>query len=168
MGTKPHLKCMYWNIHGISSKILGDKTKDPKFLETLSTFDIIGISELHTENVISIPGFYRKKQKFRVKKHKGPKIGGGIAVFLRQNIANNFQLIRNDNVDSIWIKTSIGTNETHIGFFYCSPENGGESNFLNIVNNEIEKFGNGKNTLIFGDFNARTKTVCENIAYRIE
>ena len=93
---KNHLNCLYWNIHGISSKILGEKTKDKRFLETISTFDIIGISELHTKNYLSIPGFQSKKQKFRPKKHKGPKIGGGIAVFIKQNIAKNFQLIPNN------------------------------------------------------------------------
>ena len=60
---KNHLNCLYWNIHGISSKILGEKTKDKRFLETISTFDIIGISELHTKNYLSIPGFQLKKNK---------------------------------------------------------------------------------------------------------
>ena len=77
-------------MHGISSKILGDKSKDKKFLEVVSAYDVIGISELHTKNYISLPGFSLKKQKFRVKKHRGPKIGGGIAVFVKHNIADNF------------------------------------------------------------------------------
>ena len=130
---KTHLKCLYLNIHGISSKALGDKTNDENFLQTVSEYDVIGISELHTKNYVSIPGFHLKKQKFREKKDKSPKIGGGIAVFVKHNIANNFKIITNDNVDSIWI-TSTGTNETHIGFYYCSPEDG-NSNFQNIVNN---------------------------------
>ena len=117
---KNTVKCLYWNIHGISSKILGDKNKDPDFLKVISSFDIIGISELHTKNTISIPGFYLKKQKFRTKKHKGPKIGGGIAVYVKQNIANNFRIIPNDNVDSIWLRTSLGCNEeARFGFYYC-------------------------------------------------
>ena len=163
---KTHVNCLYWNIHGISSKTLGEKTKDKKFLEIISAFDIIGISELHTKNTLSIPGFYLKKQKFRPKKHKGPKIGGGIAVFIKQNIAKNFQLIPSNNVDSIWIKTTFSQNNYHIGFYYCSPEKAGsEFDFQNIVNSEIEKNNNGQNTIIFGDFNARTKTVYENIAH---
>ena len=31
--TLNHLKCIYWNIHGITSKMLGDKPKDPEFLK---------------------------------------------------------------------------------------------------------------------------------------
>ena len=122
---------LYWNIHGISSKTLGDKTNDAKFRETLSEFDVIGISELHTNNYISIPGFHRISQKFRVKKDNSPKIGGGIAVFSKNDIASNFRLLSNNNVDSIWI-TSTGSEETHIGFYYFSPENG-DSNFQNII-----------------------------------
>ena len=93
-------------MHGISSKIL-------KGL----------VSELHTKNVISIPGFYLKKQKFRDKKHKGPKISGGIAVYVKQNLASNFKIIPTENADSIWLKTTLGCNsETRIGFYYCSPD----------------------------------------------
>ena len=162
---KNTVKCLYWNIHGISSKILGDKNKDPDFLKVISSFDIIGISELHTKNTISIPGFYLKKQKFRTKKHKGPKIGGGIAVYVKQNIANNFRIIPNDNVDSIWLRTSLGCNEeARFGFYYCSPEGKENSDFLEKVGGEIQNFSTTKNTYIFGDFNARTKTVSENIA----
>ena len=71
-------------------------------------------------------------------------------------------------MDSIWIKTSLGLEEenceTRLGFFYCSPEKA-DSNFFDTVNTEIEKFSNGRNTFIFGDFNARTKTICENMIH---
>ena len=121
---KSVLKCLYWNIHGITSQILGDKNNDPHFIKIIQGYDILAISELHTKVNLSIPGFHLKKQKFRVKKHKGPKIGGGIAVFVNQKIADNFRLIPNDNVDSIWIKTSLGLEEeeTRLGFYYCSPD----------------------------------------------
>ena len=113
------LRCLYWNMHGITSKILGEKNKDPHFIKIIQGYDVVALSELHTQNNISIPGFHLKKQKFRTKNHKGPKIGGGIAVFLKHNIADNFRLLPNDNVDSIWIKTSLGLEgeETRLGFF---------------------------------------------------
>ena len=100
------------------------------------------------------------KQKFRTKNNKSPKIGGGIAVYVSQELAGNFRLIPNENVDSIWIR-SVGSVETVLGFYYCSPDYG-NSNFSEVVLNEIQKFST-KNTFIFGDFNARTKNECENI-----
>ena len=161
---KRRIRCLYWNLHGISSKTLGEKNKDPNFLRIIASFDVIGLSELHTNNIISLPGFSLKKQKFRDKKHKGPKIGGGIAVYVKHDIANNFKIIPNNNVDSIWIKTTGSEDETHFGFFYCSPDNG-NSDFFEVVNKEIENLNIVSNTYIFGDFNARTKTVCENITH---
>ena len=136
---KSELKCIYWNIHGISSQILGDKNKDPHFLSIIQEFDVVAISKLHTKNNISIPGFYLKKQKFRPKVHKGPKIGGGIAVFVKQEIANSFRLLPNDNIDSIWLRTSLGLGEeeTRLGFFYCSPEKA-DSTFFETVNGCIK------------------------------
>ena len=85
-------------------------------------------------------------------------------MYVKQNIASNFRVIPSDDVDSIWIKTSGTEIESHFGFFYCSPENG-NSDFFEKVNEEIQKHNTVKNTYIFGDFNARTKTVCENIAH---
>ena len=157
------LKCLYWNIHGISSKIIGQKNDHPEFLKNVSAYDVICISELHTNDIVSIPGFYRKKQKFRQKNHKGPKIGGGIAVYINQEIRDNFRLIPNSNVDSIWIRSK-GPDETVLGFYYCSPDYG-DSDFFETVQDEIDKFSNGTNTFIFGDFNARTKNECENIVH---
>ena len=158
-GTK--LRCLYWNIHGISSKIIGDKNNNPEFLKNVSEYDVICISELHTNDTVSIPGFYLKKQKFRPKKNRSPKIGGGIAVYINQKLGGNFWLIPNENVDSIWIR-SMESDETVLGFYYCSPDYG-DSDFYEVVQDEIEKFSNSRNTFIFGDFNARTKNECENI-----
>ena len=101
-----YLNCMYWNIHGISSQITGDKTEDPEFLKLLSEIDIISLSELHTDKQISIPGFSVKKQKMTPKDHKGPKISGGIAVLIKNDLADKFHVIPNINIDSIWIKTT--------------------------------------------------------------
>ena len=165
MLEKRHLKCLFWNMHGINSKILGEKNNDPTFLKIISSYDVLGLSELHTKKIISIPGFYLKKQKFRDEKHNGPKISGGIAVYIKQNIASNFRLMPNNNIDSIWLKTSLGANnETQLGFYYCSPDNG-PSDVFGIVGEEIQNFNNASNTYIFGDFNARTKTVDENVAF---
>ena len=67
-----NLKIMYWNIHGLSSKIIGNKNNDPHFLETIGKADIVCLSELHTDKHIAIPGYKVMKQKFRPKEHKGP------------------------------------------------------------------------------------------------
>ena len=142
------INILYWNIHGISSKVTGDKNSDTHFLEIISDYDVVCLSELHTNKTVSIPGFSLKKQKIRPKLHKGPKISGGIAVFLKQSISSNFQLIPNNNIDSIWIqsKETKGEHPLRLGFFYCSPENSITSDFFKTVNGEIETFARKENT----------------------
>ena len=74
----------YWNIHGWKSKIIGNKLLDPEFLEKFSSCDIVALSELHCDNELSLPGFVSLKQKIREKLHKGPKISGGIGIFVKE------------------------------------------------------------------------------------
>ena len=59
---KSILKCLYWNIHGVSSQLIGEKNNDSHFVNIVQDYGIIAISELHTRVSISIPGFYLKKQ----------------------------------------------------------------------------------------------------------
>ena len=159
------IKILYWDIHGISSRVTGDKNSDKEFPKTISNYDVVCLSELHAGKTVSIPGYFLKKQKLRPKTHKGPKISGGIAIFLKQSISTSFQVIPNNNVDSIWIQSTQpeGDHPLRLGFYYCSPENTDTGDFFKIVNGEIETFAMEENTYIFGDFNARMKTVCENI-----
>ena len=158
------IKVLYWNIHGISSRVNGEKHKDPRFIEIISDYDVVCLSELHSDKEIYVPGFTSMKQKIRTKRHKGPKISGGIGVFIRRSIAKNFQVIPNKNEDSIWLRTTPKSEEPiRLGFYYCSPENS-TSTFTETVGKEIEHFIDDQ-TYIFGDFNARTRTDCENLAY---
>ena len=102
------LKCTYWNIHGVSSKSLGDKTKNKDFLEMVQNTDILCLSELHTSKNISVKGFSTKIQKFREK--NSSRVSGGIAICIRHNLANKFEIIKNSNPDSIWLKTTTEDN----------------------------------------------------------
>ena len=64
----------------------------------------MGLSELHADEVVSLPGYTLMKQNFREKHHKGPKISGGLAVFVKNYLQKSVQVIPNKNEDSIWIK----------------------------------------------------------------
>ena len=54
------------------------------FWKKIKKIDIVALSEIHCENEVSLPGFISIKQKIRDKKHQGPKIAGGIGVFVRE------------------------------------------------------------------------------------
>ena len=94
----------FWNIHGHKSQLIGNKLSDPEFIELISDKDIIGLGEIHSQTEVSIPGFISKKQKIREKKSKGPKLSGGIGIFVREEISHLVRVVENKNPDSIWVK----------------------------------------------------------------
>ena len=151
------VKCMFWNIHGIKSRVVENKLENKEFMDLISQYDIIGLGELHTQEEIAIPGFHLVKQKFRKKKHKGPKISGGIAVLLRSDISHITKIEQNKNEDSIWIsmKQNECKRKCYFGFYYCSPQKQNDE-FFKTVNEEIEYFQKRGQVYIYGDFNART------------
>ena len=141
------LTICYWNIHGWRSKIIGNKLVDPEFLQKISKFDIVALAELHCEKEVSLPGYKNLKQNIRDKKHQGPKIAGGIGVFVRENYLEAIELMPNNNPDSIWIKVKKGHSgereDIYIGSYYVSPEgkkSKRKTDFFSSLNEEINFF----------------------------
>ena len=158
------LNVCFWNIHGWKTKTVDNKFQDSEFLDTFSNSDIVGVAELHTSNEVNIPGFKLIKQKFREKNHKGPKISGGLAVFVKEFLADSVVLVPNNNEDSIWIKVNKNDpnsdkEDIYIGTFYISPQhqrNKNNKDFFSTINEEITLFQNKGSVFIQGDFNGRT------------
>ena len=90
-------KSCYWNIHGWSSKFAGNKLLDSDFLKKNSDCDIVALAELHSDHELSLPGFVSLKQKIRKKLHKGPKIAGGIGIFVKETHKHLIQVIPDEN-----------------------------------------------------------------------
>ena len=153
----------FWNIHGHKSQSVGDKLNDPEFLDILSSRNIVGLGELHAEEEVSIQGFINKKQKIREKKCKGPKVAGGIDVFVREEIDHLVQVVDNNNEDSIWIKikkeVSKEKEDIYLGTYYVSPGNNKNKknyDFFSAVNDEVTHFSKKGLILLQGDLNGRT------------
>ena len=159
--NRKKIKICYWNVHGVKSQIIGDKLLDQEFLGKLRNSDIVSLSELHTEKEdIFLPGYRLLKQKIRKKVHKGPKIGGGIAVFVREDFCDLIHVVPNTNENSIWIRIKKGSEEggdVFIGSYYVSPETKkSKHNLFDILNEEAKQFRDRGEVIIQGDFNART------------
>ena len=150
------LTCGYWNINGHRSKYLGDKLLDKEFLKNISDCDIIGLGEIQSEGEVDISGYICLKQKIREKKFRGPKIAGGVGVYVRREVGHLVELVPNACDDSIWIK--IKDEKLYLGTYYVSPQNAKNktSDFLNTLNEEISHFSRVGTVLVQGDLNART------------
>ena len=99
---------------------------DSEFLKKNSDCDIVTLAELHCDEELSLPGFVSLKQKIRKKLHKGPKIAGGIGIFVKEAYQHLVQVIPNDNQDSIWLRIKKEAcdepEDIFLGSFYISPE----------------------------------------------
>ena len=152
----------YWNIKGYKSTVLGEKMKDREFLDTVGKSDIIGIGEIQSQKEIDIEGYISKKQKFRDKTTKGPKLSGGVGVFVKKHISHLVELMPNDNDDSIWIllkpELTKYSQNIYLGTYYVSPASSKHKceDFTKAINEEIYKFMQKGAVLIQGDLNART------------
>ena len=131
------INLLFWNIHGQHSKTVGDKLTDNDFLNKINDCHILGLVELHTDSIVNIPGFTLIKQKFRKKNHKGPKLAGGLAVFVKNELSRMINLVPNNHADSIWVKIKKEESKEHndifIGTTYLSPK-------LNDIKNSFEMF----------------------------
>ena len=164
-GVPNHLNVTFWNIHGHKSKLIGNKLSDNEFVETFRDDHIVGLVELHMDSTPSIQGFKLIKQKIRKKIHKGPKISGGLALFVRSEYAHLVKPIQNENDDSIWVQlrkedTGDGV-DTYIGTLYLSPGRDEKSRDDGIASlesffQEVREFRSKGKVFLQGDFNAHT------------
>ncbi|CAB4038021.1 Hypothetical predicted protein, partial [Paramuricea clavata] len=46
-----------WNIHGLASKVLGDKTKNKDFVDSAIKNDFLFLNETWSNTEINVPGF---------------------------------------------------------------------------------------------------------------
>ena len=134
---KNSLKICFWNIHGAKSKIVSDKLADSEFLKNLKNSDIVALAELHNEEEVALPGYILIKQKNRKKVHRGPKVSGGIAIFVKNYLHKLIHIIPNTNENSIWIKIRQKSNKNKnddifIGTYYLSPRNKSNKNNIDI------------------------------------
>ena len=157
------IKIYFWNLHGTKSKIVNDKLSDSEFLGKIGKSDMVGLAELHTSEEASLPGFKLVKQKFRKKCHKGPKISGGIAVFVRNDLKDSVEVAPNKK-DSIWVKIKQKRNGggkvekyIYVGTYYVNPRKANNPNdFFTSLNEEISLFRKKGEVFVQGDLNART------------
>ena len=157
----------YWNVNGYKSKFLVHKFRHPEFLDIIKDCDILGIGEIQSEEQVDIEGFICKKQKIREKISKGPKLSGGVGLYVRKALSHLVEVIPNDYKDSIWVQIKKGesekSNNIYLGTFYVIPEN--QKIMFKAINDEINIFSKRGPILVQGDLNARTGSEKDYVDY---
>ena len=156
MDPSKNIKICHWNIHGKKSPIIEDKLSDIEFNKQLNGSDIVVLTELHSdEKDLYITGYKLLKHKIRRKTHKGPKISGGIAAFVNENLVNPINVVPDTDENSIWIKIKknfSNDSDLYIGTYYISPKSVKNNiNLFDILNEDISRFKDKGDILIQGD-----------------
>ena len=88
-----------WNIQGVRSNQNGNKLSQPDVLDSLKKFDILGLTETHTNSVtdLSVKGYQVVAQAWRPQSKKAKKLSGGVAVLAKVNISPGLQVIKSPN-----------------------------------------------------------------------
>ena len=128
------IKVSCWNIQGYNSSLGGKKLLDPDFTNQISKSDIVGLSETHifkeVLNELDIPNFTRLGFKIRKKMKNANKTSGGLAIFVKNEMAQLTELYETENTDVIWIKLKQKStdypNDIYIGSVYFCEENAGK------------------------------------------
>lgn len=154
----------FWNVHGLNDF----KCEDEDFHSYVNCYDIIGLAETLNDSPGNLPDF---TIPFTIKPNKRKRKGrpsGGLAVYCKPYISKGISEVQKSKF-SIWLKLNkdvLGLSKTtFLCFCYIKPYSSKEESELifSKLNNEILKFQNQGETLICGDFNARTSGLLDYV-----
>lgn len=168
------LKITYWNVNGLFRKSESYcKLMDPLFTDQINNYDIIGLSEIHCgeEDQLQIEGYITEKT-IRPKHPKARKHSGGIAIFMKEEVAKGIKRIKCSTGNYIWLqlnKTFFNLDKhIYLCMAYISPDNStysrkDDEDSLSPLEKDIAKFQKDGNIMILGDLNARTGNKSDHI-----
>ena len=165
-----------WNINGFRSKVFGNKFEQQDVQNIIKKYDIIGFTETHTSNDISLslPGFSVPFTKNRPKIGSHKKLSGGIAVLVKDYLIDSKSIcqVQTNNQNAIWLKLKKEKfnedEDIFIGTFYLSPENyetNKKLNYMEDLEREIFKFASKGRIILQGDFNARCSNLQDAVTF---
>ena len=158
------LNILSWNIGDSSDKILGVKSSNPDFVDVISNSDIFCLQE--TKGELKIPD-YRCFNVLRTDSRSG-----GLCLGIRQHLAQHIKIMDtskySQDIQAAKISRALTGNDrdTYIINVYDSPANSSYklkrrnlSNYkdtLVLLNDFIASLPSNSDTILLGDFNART------------
>ena len=93
-----------WNINGIHNNVLGDKTKNKDFLESISKIDFMFLTETWTNTSINIPGFETiASPTAKPLTNQAGRQSGGINLLFKSNFKKHVTITKNTK-NFLWCK----------------------------------------------------------------
>jgi hypothetical protein len=159
----PNISFSAWNIHGLASKVLGDKTKNKDFVDSANKKDFVFLNETWSNTEINVPGFKAFVSDTAVPTtNKACRISGGITLLVKTKFEKYVTIVKNSK-NFLWCNVSKDILKTDLDLFLCGvyipPEKSAYFDyeiFDELENDIVVSFASKGNTMILGDFNART------------
>ena len=156
-------RIMTWNINGI-----GNKLGENDILDMIKDTDMCVIleSKKGPEWDINIPGYICKNFPRKKTVKNGNHYAGGIVVLISQTYKKQVQFhTKSEHI--VWATLKAGLffpdGPLHIGFVYIPPENSSgndpNTNYFDILYNEIANRKASGHVALCGDFNGRTSNL---------
>ena len=120
------LKICHWNVEGMRSQVLGNKSEDKVFMSKVRNYDVIGLTETHDmgDTLIQIPGFktYKSVRPINPKAKKG---SGGVAVLIKDCLLPRTRYLKSQSSDIMWLEVRghIMAEVLYTAIVYLSPSN---------------------------------------------
>ena len=159
-------------IGALNCQGLRDKVDYSNFLQLIKEADIFGLSETwlrDKDDSISLPGYSFNHMPRKI--NKGPA-RGGVGIFIRNEVKKHVKIKRDiSNENFLWCRISkeyLGYHDDlYLCFVYIPPKCSTREKRINI--NHFRKLQEtlskieGENTILMGDFNARTQITDDNL-----
>ena len=135
--------------------------------------DFIGLTETHMHaevlDKMNIPGYSRLHFINESKNKKSNTAPRGIAVFVKENLSELFQLVKTENKDVIWVrmrKEKTGEDkDVYIGTSYLNPSRAADTDKkITKLTEDIIYFQKKGDVMIVGDLNAKTGILDDTIS----
>ena len=162
--TSNNLSLLAWNINGLSSKSLGDKSQHSEFLHVINNFDFVILCETWTRSNVVEVRVFRSVTQNATKSRKGGRDSRGIVLLYQDTFHGWISIVKN-TCNFLWFKIEKDYAKTVKDIYTCglyiSPCN---SPYFNLeLLNDIEIFSSQGSILLMGDMTARTGKFSDSV-----
>ena len=167
--TSDRLSFFAWNIHGITSKSLGNKLQSTDFLDIINGSDFIILTETWKCSNVDVTR-YRSKIQDGVMSKNGGRNSGGI-ILLYKNVFHDWISIVKTSPNFLWFKINKHYTKTTEDIYACGiyippiTSNDFDPEIFEELEKDILNFSSKGSILLLGDFNSRTGKYSDNVCH---